>query len=119
MNTLRVIFISLLVSSCSESKTDSLEWVLTADPANDAKEAAGKGDYRLIGVGNMMPQLKTVPLIYRDCNYGSNVRYLMMDDRVESYEEAKHQAIAPVYAETYNLVLIEHLRAQGIDICNS
>ncbi|WP_445364608.1 hypothetical protein ACJJIQ_10925 [Microbulbifer sp. ANSA003] len=119
MSIIHVIVISLLASSCSVSENSEAEfgWILVADPKEDAILSASNGDLRLIGLSGMI--LSEVSLMDKSCEYGSNVRYLKIDDVIDSYAERKYQAIAPVYAEMYNHHLIKYLRQEGIEVCNS
>jgi hypothetical protein len=38
---------------------------------------------------------------------------------VNSYEQEKLQAIAPIYAENFNLYMLKHWNAHGIKRCDS
>ncbi|WP_444907579.1 hypothetical protein ACJJIR_05435 [Microbulbifer sp. SSSA008] len=119
MSIFRVIFIALLMASCTspENYREGFDWILHANPESEAISAADNGDLRLIGLTGML--LNEVPLIDKSCEYGSNVRYLKIDDVIDSFAEIKYQVIAPVYAEAYNYHLITYLRKKGIDICSS
>ena len=119
MSTIKIILISVLLSSCTTININNLEWVLTADPQADAISSVRDGDNRLIGIAGILEQFNRVPLIDTSCKYGKNVKYLQMDDVIDSYKEEKSQAIAPVYAKAYNYHLINHLKSKNISVCNS
>ncbi|GLR69566.1 hypothetical protein [Agaribacter marinus] len=109
-----------LLFACSDSQTnrDGYDWVLTADPESDAISAAHSGDRALIGVsglfGRVIPDVRGIP-----CDKPQDVRYLKIDDVIDSYAERKFNALAPIYAELYNYNLREYFDAKGQDICNS
>ncbi|WP_024462043.1 hypothetical protein [Marinimicrobium sp. LS-A18] len=119
MKILRIVALALLFSSCAVDKKSSEEfrWILTASPEDDAISAAKEGDYRLLGISGMLTE--EVPLMDKSCEHGSNVKYLSLDNVIDSYAERRYQAIAPVYAEAYNFHLIKYLRKNGVEICNS
>ena len=120
---MRILFAFVLLClllACSESQTnkDEYEWILTADPESDAISAARSGDRTLIGLSglfvNVIPDVTGSP-----CNKPKDVRYFRIDDVIDSYAEAKFNALAPVYAEHYNYYLRKYFDAKGQDICNS
>lgn len=109
-----------LLLACSDSQTnrDEYKWILTADPENDAVSAGRSGDRTLIGVsglfGRVIPDVRGIP-----CDKPHDVRYLKIDDVIDSYAERKFNALAPIYAELYNYNLRKYFDAKGLDICNS
>ena len=120
---MRILFAFVLLCfllACSESQTnkDEYEWILTADPESDAISAARSGNRTLIGLSglfvNVIPDVTGSP-----CNKPKDVRYLRIDDVIDSYAETKFNALAPVYAEHYNYYLRKYFDAKGQDICNS
>lgn len=105
------------MSSCTSHKAsnEDFNWILTASPENNAISAAKDGDYRLIGISGIL--VNEVPPIDKSCEFGSNVKYLNIDDVIDSYAEKRFQVLAPVYAESYNYHLITYLRKNGVEIC--
>ncbi|MCW8092250.1 hypothetical protein [Alteromonas sp. ASW11-130] len=109
----------IFLASCTDAKVgerdNGLEWLLKANPEIDAKKAIRSGDTRFIGVMGML--LKVVPRIDKNCDPGRNVRYINIDDVINSYEERKLQAIAPVYAEAYNHYMLQYGRENNVQVC--
>jgi hypothetical protein len=120
MRKLFFCFLFAFLFACSDSQTNrnGYDWVLTADPQDDAISAARSGDRTLIGVsglfGQAIPDIRGIP-----CDKPKDVRYLKIDDVIDSYAERKFNALAPIYAELYNYKLREYFDAKGQDICNS
>ncbi len=119
---MRILFAFVLMGlllACSESQTnrDEYQSILTADPESDAISAARSGDRTLIGLsglfGHVIPDVAWNPF-----NKPQDVRYLKIDDVIDSYAETKFNALAPVYAERYNYNLRKYFDAKGQDICN-
>ncbi len=109
----------VVLASCTNTKVEKrdngLEWLLEANPETDAKKAIRSGDLRFIGLVGML--LKEVPRIDKNCDPGGNVRYISLDDVINSYEERKLQAIAPIYAEAYNHYIMQYGRENNVHVC--
>lgn len=109
----------IFLASCTDTKVaerdNGLEWLLKANPETDAKKAIRSGDTRFIGLMGML--LNEVPRIDKNCDPGENVRYISFDDVINSYEERKLQAIAPVYAEAYNHYIMQYGKENNVQVC--
>jgi hypothetical protein len=96
--------------------TDELRWLLIADPEEDFEKSIADGDLRFVGVIGMS---RTVPYFDEKCVTEEKVRFIQISDMVNSYEQEKLQAIAPIYAENFNLYMLKHWNAHGIKRCDS
>ena len=105
-----VILISmLLISSCEKSDSETqlekvqevMGWLYEANPEHDVQVAIENGDFRFMGVYGysiVVPRIDTKCLDYeKDINPIKGT-----SDAIESYEHAKLNAIARVYAGEYN-----------------
>ncbi|MEM5495827.1 hypothetical protein WNY77_00310 [Paraglaciecola mesophila] len=96
--------------------TEDLRWLLDADPKEDFEKSISSGDLRFVGVIGMF---STVPYFDEKCVTEDKVRFIQISDMVNSYEQEKLQAIAPVYASNFNLYMLKHWNEHGIKRCDS
>ena len=96
--------------------TEDLRWLLNADPKDDFEKSIASGDRRFVGVIGMFI---TVPYFDEECITDDKVRLIQISDMVDSYEQEKLQAIAPIYASTFNLYMLKHWNTHGIKPCDS
>jgi hypothetical protein len=105
-----VILISiLLISGCEKSDSEVhlekvhevMGWLYDANPHQDVQVAIENGDFRFMGVYGYSI---VVPRIDIKClDYEKDINPIKgTSDAIESYEHAKLNAIAQVYAEAYN-----------------
>jgi hypothetical protein len=115
-----LIFFPFFLLGCSEQQSvqEGYDWILTADPESDANVAAKSGDKTLIGISGMFGSEIPVADGYK-CAKPQDIRYLKIDDVIDSYAEQKYNALAEIYAGTYNTHLRKYFNARGQDICNS
>lgn len=116
---LKLVFLLILfLSGCQETNKfeEDLRWLLYADPIKDAKLALSEGDTRYFGVVGMFIN---VPLFDENCITEKTVRFIRISDLIESYEQNKLQAIAPVYAEAYNFQILQYQKDNGQKQCGS
>ncbi|GIU36036.1 hypothetical protein TUM3794_04570 [Shewanella colwelliana] len=112
-----VIFSLLGCEYRGESKiSEELKWLLNADPKEDFEKSIASGDRRFVGVIGMFI---TVPYFDEECITDDKVRLIQISDMVDSYEQEKLQAIAPIYASTFNLYMLKHWNTHGIKPCDS
>jgi hypothetical protein len=116
-NLLVLIFLSLFLTACVESKFDKaqsevikqLEWLNDANPQVDFVKAIQKSDFRFFGVyGRSM----FVPGINIKClNQDKDIRFIEgTSDAYQGYEHEKLNAIAWVYADNYNIRMLRYLQ---------
>jgi len=120
MKYLLVVILALSLFNCSSQNesiaSNDLRWLLNADPEIDAKKAIESGDLRFFGVIGMSIQ---VPLFNRECISNDRVNFIQISDLVESYEQEKLQAIAPIYAFNYNLHMSKYYKQHSLKDCGS
>ncbi|MBD1391208.1 hypothetical protein IC617_17415 [Neiella sp. HB171785] len=118
MNFKFFAFMILLLTACQEANQieKDLEWLLHADPVKDAKKAISVGDLRYVGTIGMFAD---VPWFAPECISEETVRLIQVSDLVESYEQNKLQAIAPVYATAYNYQILQYQKKHGLKQCDS
>lgn len=112
-----IVAVLLLVGCAAKSEIEGeLAWLLHAEPEKDAELAIRKGDIRFIGVVGMF---FSVPFFEETCVTNEKVRFIQISDLIESYEQRKLQAIAPIYAEAYNFRMLQHWKSLGKKQCDS
>ena len=120
MKHLLVLILALSLFNCSSQNesitSNDLGWLLNADPELDAKQAIKSGDLRYFGVVGMSIQ---VPFFNRECISNDRVNFIQISDLVESYEQEKLQAIAPIYAFNYNLYMSKYYKKHNLKDCGS
>ena len=109
-----LILFGPVASAASEVEVmiESLRWVETADPINDADQAIKAKDFRLLGIagrGVSVPGLPEDSYWLYTKKYGINV-IKGTSDIVWGGEHSKLIEAATRYAETYNNRLLESLR---------
>ena len=99
----------LLISSCEkldsknqlETVHEVMGWLYEANPEHDVRAAIENGDFRFMGVYDYSI---VVPRIDINClDYEKDINPIKgTSDAIESYEHAKLNSIARVYAGEYN-----------------
>jgi hypothetical protein len=112
------VFSVFLMAGCQPANKheNDLSWLLTAEPSLDAEQAIHQGDLRYIGISGMFI---SVPFVDNKCINENTVRLIRVSDVIESYEQKKLQAIAPIYAEAYNFKILQHQKKQGQSQCGT
>ena len=120
MNKIIVLISLCFLLACSNklATEKDYEWILIADPEMDAIVAARSGDKTLIGVSGIFGSEIPFENGYV-CGKPKDVRYLKIDDVIDSYVEQKYTALAPIYAGSYNFYLWKYFSERGLDVCNS
>lgn len=120
MRKILSLLLCCFLFACSDKveNKDLYDWILTADPEKDAISAARSGDKTLIGISSMSGNELPTAGGYK-CQTPKNIRFLKLDDLIETYAEQKYNALAGIYADSYNYHLFKYFRAQGHNICNS
>lgn len=120
MKNITLIFLLLVVYGCQdsgnmESSTDG-DWIYSADPYSDFTNAIEREDYRFIGIYGYS---LSVPGVSLNCiNVETDVRSIEgTSDTNSSFEEAKFNALAKVYAEYYNFQMKKYLQDTGSFDC--
>lgn len=109
-------FLIFFISSCGKTDEEKLNleiidemgWLYKADPIADAQSFIEKGDFRFRGVYGIA---RIIPNIEKKCiDIENDVVYIKgTSDALETYEHQKLNAIAKIYAETFNIYMLFYL----------
>ena len=120
MKKITLVFLLFSICGCQElgeivSGRDG-SWIYSADPYDDFVNAMQSGDYRYLGIYGYS---LSVPGISLDCvSLEKDVRPIEgTSDTNSSFEEAKFNALAKVYAEYYNFHVRHFLEEKGAFNC--
>jgi len=120
MKYLLILLLVFSLVNCSSNKgstiSKELSWLLNAVPEREANKAIKSGDLRYLGIVGISIQ---VPLFNRECINEDRVRFIQISDLVDSYEQIKLQAIAPVYAESYNYHMLQYYKRNKLNQCGT
>jgi len=120
MKYLLILLLVFSLVNCSSNKESTiskeLSWLLNADPEREAKKAIKSGDLRYLGIVGISIQ---VPFFNRECINEDRVRFIQISDLVDSYEQIKLQAIAPVYAKSYNYHMLQYYKRNKLNQCGT
>ncbi len=107
-----VLIILLALSGCQRSSKNPPDseyaWIYSAEPGIDVKKAIEKGDLRFMGTYDY--SLSVVGVKSECVESRDNINPIEgTSDVWGSYESAKFNTTARLYAEHYNIALLNHL----------
>lgn len=126
MRNFFVLFLIINLSACGEQSdfekasseyVNELKWILKASPKEDFHKALNKEDYRFLGVYGIN---NPIPNVSKECiNLEKDVKYLKGTSEVLiGYEHSKLNAVAYIYSEHYNILMLDYLKTNKGFKCN-